>query len=239
MSEPNEPLEGSSLVILKEVSRDFIAGGEIVHALVDVNVSIRPGEYVAFMGPSGSGKSTLMNIVGCLDVPTAGSYELIGRNVEGLTDAELATVRNRHIGFVFQNFNLIARISARDNVSRPLVYQRVPWRERNLLADDALGRVGLTHRSAHLPNELSGGQRQRVAIARALCSRPSILIADEPTGSLDSTTTEEILNLFDELNSGGMTIVLVTHDPDVASRCSRLISLFDGRVVSDVRSKNR
>ena len=211
--------------------------GEIeVRALDGVDLEVDAGDYLAIMGPSGSGKSTLMNLIGCLDTPTSGEYVLNGQPVSGLDDTELAQIRNREIGFVFQTFNLLNRSTALANVELPLIYARIPAAKRRRQALEALDRVGLGDRVKHQPNELSGGQRQRVAVARALVNRPSILLADEPTGTLDSKTSEEIMALFDELNSSGNTIVLVTHELDIAAHARRTIRLLDGRVVSDGNS---
>jgi putative ABC transport system ATP-binding protein len=208
-------------------------GGEVVHALRGVTLTIRRNEYVAIMGPSGSGKSTMMNILGCLDTPDAGEYWLNGEEVSRLGDDALARVRNREIGFVFQTFNLLPRASALHNVELPLIYAGLSSGERRERAEQALVRVGLAERMHHRPNELSGGQRQRVAIARALVNRPSILLADEPTGNLDSTTSEEIMAVFAELHDQGQTVVMVTHEPDIAAFAERVITLRDGRVESD------
>ncbi len=228
-----------ALIELRDVRKVYEMGTEQVHALAGVDLEIEGGEYVAIMGASGSGKSTLMNLVGCLDTPTSGSYVLNGVAVEGLNDLELAAIRNREIGFVFQTFNLLARTSAIENVELPLVYAGVARKERHERAVRALERVGLLDRARHQPNELSGGQRQRVAIARALVNDPSILLADEPTGNLDSTTSEEILNLFDEIHRQGNTVVLVTHEADIARHAGRQIVLRDGRVLSDDRTPAR
>ena len=225
-----------ALIELRDVRKVYEMGTEQVHALAGVDLEIEGGEYVAIMGASGSGKSTLMNLVGCLDTPTSGSYVLNGVAVEGLNDLELAAIRNREIGFVFQTFNLLARTSAIENVELPLVYAGVARKERHERAVRALERVGLLDRARHQPNELSGGQRQRVAIARALVNDPSILLADEPTGNLDSTTSEEILSLFDEIHRQGNTVVLVTHEADIARHAGRQIVLRDGRVLSDDRT---
>ncbi len=222
-----------ALIELSDVRKSYRLGVEEVHALAGVDLEIEKGEYVAIMGPSGSGKSTLMNLLGCLDTPTSGSYRLNETAVENLDDAELAAIRNREIGFVFQTFNLLARTSALENVELPLVYAGMPRRERRLAAQRALERVGLADRARHQPNELSGGQRQRVAIARALVNDPSILLADEPTGNLDSATSQEIMRLFDDLNAAGNTVVLVTHEADIAEHAERRIVLRDGRVVID------
>jgi putative ABC transport system ATP-binding protein len=224
-----------SLIRLEAVEKVYDMGAEQVRALDGVDLAIERGEYLAIMGPSGSGKSTLMNLLGCLDTPSSGSYLLNGTAVEKLDDEELAAIRNREIGFVFQTFNLLARTDAAQNVELPLIYAGLPRRQRRELAHRALERVGLADRMRHLPNELSGGQRQRVAIARALVNNPSILLADEPTGNLDSATSAEILALFDELHQGGNTVILVTHEPDVAAHAERRISLRDGKVVSDER----
>lgn len=208
-------------------------GEEQVKALDGVDIELERGEYVAIMGPSGSGKSTLMNLLGCLDTPSEGEYWLNGHAVSTLNDDELAQVRNKEVGFVFQSFHLLPRYSALENVQLPLVYSNIPREERLERAKQALEQVDLTDRSHHRPNELSGGQRQRVAIARALINQPSILLADEPTGNLDSNTGKDILNLFEHLHTSGHTIILVTHDPEVASHANRIIRLRDGRVEMD------
>ena len=215
------------------LSRNYVLGTETVHALREVSLTIERNEYVAIMGPSGSGKSTLMNLIGCLDTPSAGEYWLNGILVSGMSDKELARVRNREIGFIFQTFNLLSRASALKNVELPLLYGGVPAEERRERAREALTRVQLEERMQHRPNELSGGQRQRVAIARALVTRPALLLADEPTGNLDSKTGEDILALFEALHAEGQTIVVVTHEPDVAARAQRRIVLRDGVVSSD------
>jgi putative ABC transport system ATP-binding protein len=217
--------------------RNYVVGTEIVHALRDVSLVIERNEYVAVMGPSGSGKSTLMNLIGCLDTPSAGDYWLNGTLVSGMSDRELAHVRNRDIGFIFQTFNLLARASALKNVELPLLYAGVPSHSRTERAREALSRVQLEERMQHRPNELSGGQRQRVAIARALVTRPALLLADEPTGNLDSRTGDDILALFEALHAEGQTIVVVTHEPDVAARADRRIVLRDGVVSSDAPTK--
>jgi putative ABC transport system ATP-binding protein len=222
-----------AVIVTRNLQRDYDMGSEVVHALQGVDITIRKNEFVAIMGPSGSGKSTLMNLIGCLDSPTGGEYWLNGHRVSELADDELARIRNREIGFVFQTFNLLPRATALHNVELPLVYAGVGSKERRSLAADALQRVGLADRVQHKPNELSGGQRQRVAIARALVNRPSILLADEPTGNLDSTTSQEILGLFRTLHDEGQTIVLVTHEADIAAHANRQIHLKDGRVERD------
>lgn len=220
-----------------DVYRHYAMGGETIAALDGVSFSIARGEYVAIVGRSGSGKSTLMNVLGCLDQPTQGRYRLGGKDVQTLSDDALSELRNRHIGFVFQNFQLLARASALSNVGLPLLYRGVARRERDARARAALERVGLGSRVKHRPNELSGGQRQRVAIARALVGDPSLLLADEPCGNLDSSTGASILALFDELHQAGNTIVMVTHEPDIAAHCPRVIQLANGRVASDGRGR--
>jgi putative ABC transport system ATP-binding protein len=225
-----------AVIVTRNLQRDYDMGGEIVHALRGVDLAIRKNEFVAIMGASGSGKSTLMNLIGCLDSPTAGEYWLNGHRVSELGDDELARIRNKEIGFVFQTFNLLPRATALNNVELPLVYAGLGSRDRRHMATDALTRVGLADRMAHRPNELSGGQRQRVAIARALVNRPSILLADEPTGNLDSGTSEEILGLFEGLHRDGQTIVLVTHETDIAAHAFRQVHLRAGRVERDFAS---
>lgn len=222
-----------ALISLDKISRRYQMGGETIHALREVSLQIERGEYVAIMGPSGSGKSTLMNLVGCLDTPTSGNYHLNGTDVSDMDDNQLAEVRNREIGFVFQTFNLLARSSALHNVELPLIYAGIPSAERRELALAAVANVGLTDRMMHKPNELSGGQRQRVAIARALVNKPSILLADEPTGNLDSRTGEEIMALFEELSKKGNTIILVTHEEDIARHARRILRIRDGLIASD------
>ena len=219
-----------AVIRVSELQRSYVMGTEVVHALRGVSLEIRRNEYVAIMGPSGSGKSTLMNLLGCLDTPSAGEYWLNGQEVSRMTDDALARVRNKEIGFVFQTFNLLPRASALQNVELPLVYAGLAARERRRRAEEALERVGLGDRMGHRPNELSGGQRQRVAIARALIGEPAILMADEPTGNLDSQAGAAVLETFDELHVAGHTIVLVTHDPTVAARAQRIIHIADGRV---------
>jgi putative ABC transport system ATP-binding protein len=224
----------SDLVIqIRDLTRVYDMGAEKVHALRGVSVAIRRNEYVAIMGPSGSGKSTLMNVIGCLDTPTSGEYWLNGQEVSRMPDDALARVRNREIGFVFQTFNLLPRASALQNVELPLVYGGVPARARRERARAALHRVGLGDRVDHRPNELSGGQRQRVAIARALVNEPAILLADEPTGNLDSATSEEIMKVFETLHVQGQTVIMVTHEADIAAHAERIVVLRDGRIGSD------
>ena len=221
------------VIRVRELERRYDMGGETIHALRGVSLDIRRNEYVAIMGPSGSGKSTMMNVLGCLDTPDGGEYWLNGQEVSRLSDDALARVRNKEIGFVFQTFNLLPRASALHNVELPLVYAGLKARERRQATEEALERVGLGNRMHHRPNELSGGQRQRVAIARALVNRPSILLADEPTGNLDSTTSAEIMAVFSELHRLGQTVIMVTHEPDIAAFAERVIVLRDGRVESD------
>src|ERR1700759_1000089 len=232
-----EDLVSSGVVIkTEELAKVYEMGSEQVRALNGVDLTIRKGEYVAIMGPSGSGKSTLMNLIGCLDSPSRGTYTLNGHRVSDLNDDELARIRNREIGFVFQTFNLLARATALHNVELPLIYNGTPSGERIERAKAALSAVNLEERMNHRPNELSGGQRQRVAIARALINRPSIILADEPTGNLDSKTGDEIMALFDELHAHGNTIVLVTHEPDIAEFAHRIVHIRDGVIDSDVQS---
>ncbi|MFL5578149.1 MAG: ABC transporter ATP-binding protein [Gemmatimonadaceae bacterium] len=227
------------VIRVRDLRREYELGGERVLALRGVSVTVERNEYVAIMGPSGSGKSTLMNVLGCLDTPTAGDYWLDGQLVSRMSDAELARVRNEEIGFVFQTFNLLPRASALHNVELPLVYAGLPGDVRRRRAAEALERVQLAHRMDHRPNELSGGQRQRVAIARALVTEPALLLADEPTGNLDSQTGEEILALFERLHGDGQTIVVVTHEPDVAAHAGRRLVLRDGVIASDERTAER
>jgi len=226
-----------AVIQVRDMTREYDMGGETIHALRGVSLVIRRNEYVAIMGPSGSGKSTFMNMLGCLDTPTGGEYWLNGQEVSRMTDDALARVRNKEIGFVFQTFNLLPRATALQNVELPLVYAGASARERRKRAEEALHRVGLGHRMDHRPNELSGGQRQRVAIARGLVNRPSILLADEPTGNLDSTTSDEIMAVFGELKKQGQTIVVVTHEPSIAAFAERVVVLRDGRVDSDTLNR--
>jgi putative ABC transport system ATP-binding protein len=226
-----------AVILTRGVRRDYQMGGEVVRALRGIDVAIRRNEFVAIMGPSGSGKSTFMNLIGCLDSPTAGSYWLNRQRVSDLDENELARIRNREIGFVFQTFNLLPRATALHNVELPLVYGGRGKKERRAAAEEAMRRIGLAHRMSHRPSELSGGEKQRVAIARALVSQPSILLADEPTGNLDSATSAEIMQLFGDLHGEGQTIVLVTHEPSVAERTERELHLMDGSLVRDSRTE--
>ena len=224
------------IISVSKISRHFQVGKQVVKALRSISISINKNEYVSFMGPSGSGKSTLMNIVGCLDTPTGGEYILNGKNVSSMSESELADVRNKEIGFVFQTFNLLPRASALDNVALPLVYAGYKKDIRDTMAMKALKSVDLTNRATHKPNELSGGQRQRVAIARALVNNPSIILADEPTGNLDSKTSEGIMDLFSKLHDAGNTIIMVTHENDIAAYSKRIVRLMDGDVESDKKN---
>lgn len=223
--------DNSTLLEIRDVTKFYRMGTETIRALDGVELTIGAGEFVSIMGASGSGKSTLLNILGCLDLPTNGSYRIAGQDVTHMSQSELARIRGRRIGFVFQTFELLARATALKNVQLPLVYSRTPRRKQRAM--DALTRVGLADRAQHRPNELSGGQRQRVAIARALAQQPDIVLADEPTGNLDSRTGAEILGLFDELNRQGQTIIIVTHDAKVAAHCRRIVEIADGRIVAD------
>ena len=225
-----------SLVIkIRNITRDFALGSEIVKVLKGIDLDIERGEYVALMGPSGSGKSTLMNLLGCLDTPTSGSYELNGSDVSNMTDDELAEIRNKEIGFVFQTFNLLPRTTALENVALPMIYAGASKTDRTERAKEVLTDVGLADRMDHKPNQLSGGQRQRVAVGRALVNKPSIILADEPTGNLDSKTSEEIMKLFDDIHKAGNTVILVTHEEEIAEHAHRIIRLRDGVVESDTK----
>jgi putative ABC transport system ATP-binding protein len=225
------------VIELSAISKHYEMGQQLIKAVDGLDLTIDYNEYVVFIGSSGSGKSTLMNIIGCLDTPTSGRYVLNERDVNGLDENELADIRNQEIGFIFQSFNLLPRASALKNVMQPLIYRGLSLAQRKAEAERVLERVGLANRSDHLPNQLSGGQRQRVAIARALVTNPSILLADEPTGNLDSQTSVEILALFDELHDDGQTIIVVTHEPDVAAHGQRVVRLKDGKVVEDRRNE--
>jgi len=227
----------SPVIQFQNVYRTYVMGDQVLNALDGVDVEISRNEYVAIVGASGSGKSTMMNIIGCLDRATKGEYLLNGTNVGDMSEVELARARNREIGFIFQSFNLLSRASALKNVMQPLVYRGIPRTERKRIASEALGHVGLGDRMDSRPNQMSGGQRQRVAIARALVGNPAILLADEPTGNLDSKTSQEIMALIDQLHQQGQTIIMVTHEPDIASHCERVISLEDGKVESDIRQE--
>ncbi len=218
------------MIVLRDICRVYTIGDEQVHALDHASLQVSPGEFVSIIGPSGSGKSTLMNVIGCLDVATSGTYLLDGIPIEDYSENDLARIRNRKIGFVFQNFNLIAKLTAEENVELPLIYQNLPRAERKKRVQEALERVHLTNRSQHYPTELSGGQQQRVAIARAIATRPSLILADEPTGNLDSKTSAEIMDIFHELHEQGNTIVLITHDDEVAKQAARTVHILDGRV---------
>ena len=237
MGELPPGLPGDAVIVTRGITREYEMGAETIRALRGIDMVIRRNEFVAIMGPSGSGKSTLMNIIGCLDSPSAGEYWLNGHAVSDLNDNELARIRNREIGFVFQTFNLLPRATALQNVELPMVYAGISSRKRREAAEATLARVGLADRVQHRPNELSGGQRQRVAIARALVNHPSILLADEPTGNLDSRTSEEILALFDQLYNEGQTIIIVTHEHDIAAHARREIHLKDGLVESDTQNE--
>ena len=235
MSEASRNRDGATVIELIDLHKIYRVGAELVHALRGVNLRILENEYVALMGPSGSGKSTMMNILGCLDVPSRGAYRLRDQDVAKLSQSRLAQIRGRQIGFVFQSFELLNRTTALKNVELPLTYTRA--RHRRKRAGEALRRVSLLDRAHHRPNQLSGGQKQRVAIARALVQQPDIILADEPTGNLDSRTGEEIMDIFDRLRNEGQTIIIVTHEPEIARRCDRIISLRDGQIVSDVDNR--
>ncbi len=225
------------LISVRDIKKTYVMGKTVVHALRSITLDIQANEYVALMGPSGSGKSTLMNILGCLDTPTAGTYLLKGKDVSRLDDDELAHIRNKEIGFVFQTFNLLPRLTALENVALPLVYAGVSRSEREARAIEVLEAVGLVDRMTHKPNELSGGQRQRVAVARALVNKPSIILADEPTGNLDTKTSVEIMQLFDEIHQQGNTVILVTHEPDIAEHAKRVVYLRDGLIEREALSQ--
>jgi putative ABC transport system ATP-binding protein len=227
------------MIRLTGIVKRYIMGEETLMALAGVDLHIGRNEYVALIGPSGSGKSTLMNLIGCLDTPSEGTYVLNGRDTSTMNDNELAQVRNQEIGFVFQSFHLLPRLTVLENVMQPLVYRGMPRAERKALATEALQKVGLGNRLGHRPNQLSGGQRQRVAVARALVGKPSILLADEPTGNLDSRTSAEIMALFDEVHRSGQTVVVVTHEPDIAAYCERTLRVNDGKIVQDTRNPPR
>ena len=231
-------MESNKVISIKDLRKTYIMGVEEVNALKSITLDINVNEYVALMGPSGSGKSTLMNLLGCLDSPTAGEYLLNGSNVSIMEDSELAEIRNRQIGFVFQTFNLLPRLSALDNVALPLVYAGMSKSERNDRAESVLASVGLGDRVTHKPNELSGGQRQRVAIARALVNNPAIILADEPTGNLDTKTSIEIMEIFEKLQNEGNTIIVVTHEPDIAEHCHRIVRLRDGLIETDMKNEH-
>lgn len=227
------PVNKKVIIALKKIAKRYEMGGEAFYALNKLDLNIFQNDYLAIIGPSGSGKSTLMNLLGCLDYPTSGEYLLKDKDVAHMNESELAGIRNLEIGFIFQSFNLLPRSTALQNVMQPLIYRGIGLKERKLKAEQALTRVGLKDRMHHVPNQLSGGQRQRVAIARALVTNPAILLADEPTGNLDSSTTTEIMALFDELHQEGQTLIVVTHEQEIADRCHRVIRLRDGQLVSD------
>jgi putative ABC transport system ATP-binding protein len=226
------------LITIKDLGRKYVIGSETIHALKSVTLNINKGEFVALMGPSGSGKSTLMNLLGCLDTPTKGEYVLNGINVSEMSESDLATVRNKEIGFVFQTFNLLPRSTAQDNVALPLIYAGVRKKDRDIRSIQALENVGLGNRVHHKPNELSGGQRQRVAVARALINNPSIILADEPTGNLDTKTSSEIMGLIEEIHAKGNTIIIVTHEEDIAQHAHRIVRMRDGLIEEDYLNKD-
>jgi len=226
----------SALIEIKQIKRDFLLGSEVINVLKGIDLEIKKGEYVALMGPSGSGKSTLMNLLGCLDTPTSGTYILNGKDVSQMHDDDLAEVRNKEIGFVFQTFNLLPRTTALDNVALPMIYAGYGKQDRNNRAKKVLEQVGLGDRMDHQPNQLSGGQRQRVAVARALVNHPSIILADEPTGNLDSKTSVEIMKLFGDIHAQGNTVILVTHEEDIAAHAHRIIRLKDGLIENDYQN---
>ena len=221
-----------SILKLTDICKDYIQGKEPVRVLKNICLEVQKGDYIAIMGPSGSGKSTLMNIIGCLDVPTSGEYELDGRNLKNLKDDDLADVRNKYIGFVFQSYYLMPKMEAVDNVALPLLYADVPLKERRQRAEEALGVVGLEDRIHFLPNQMSGGQCQRVAIARALVTKPALLLADEPTGALDTKSGAQVMEIFDRLSAEGMTILMITHDPDIAKRAKKVYHILDGELLT-------
>lgn len=237
MSHKQEAIMSENVIEIRDIVRNFKLGQEEVRVLKGIDLDIKRGDYIAFMGPSGSGKSTLMNLLGCLDTPTSGSYLLNGTDVSSLSDDQLADIRNKEIGFVFQTFNLLPRTTALDNVALPMIYAGMSKKDRNARATDVLTSVGLADRMDHQPNQLSGGQRQRVAVGRALVNNPSIILADEPTGNLDSKTGVEIMALFDKIHADGNTVILVTHEEEIAEHAHRVIRLRDGVVESDVRNR--
>ena len=222
-----------AILRLTDICKDYYQGKEPVRVLKNINLTVERGEYLAIMGPSGSGKTTLMNLIGCLDVPTSGTYELDGRDLKDLTDDELADIRNRHIGFVFQSFHLLPKLTALDNVALPLLYAGVPLKERRARAAQALESVGLAERKSFLPTQLSGGQCQRVAIARAMVTKPDLLLADEPTGALDTKSGVQIMDIFRQLSAEGMTIIMITHEPTVAAQAQKLYRILDGELLTD------
>ena len=232
-------MQANPIIELRNIKKSYDMGEECFWALNGIDLDIKKNDYMAIVGSSGSGKSTLMNLLGCLDYPTEGDYKLKDLNIANLSENELAKIRNQEIGFIFQNFNLLPRATAIQNVMQPLIYQGLSKSKRLKLASDALEKVGLNDRMKHLPNQLSGGQRQRVATARALVTKPSILLADEPTGNLDSNTTKEIMALFEELHDSGQTLIIVTHEQEIADRCERVITLKDGCLLSDTLNQNR